>query len=100
VSPKSRFPFPSITGKTISRTSSTRSCSIRVCTSCALPWTTTFPLCSRFSLATSSTTSPLRTVVLLHVGDWSVFETTYFGIELNLSANSPSRDGHAAAKPS
>ena len=27
-------------------------------------------------------------------------ETTYFGIVLNLSANSPSRLGHAAAKPS
>ena len=29
-----------------------------------------------------------------------VEETTYFGIVLNLSANSPSRDGQAAAKPS
>ena len=26
-------------------------------------------------------------------------DTTYFGIELNLSANSPSRDGQASAKP-
>src|SRR5919202_1679879 len=58
------------------------------------------PSCSRFSLPTSSPTSPFSTVVLFHSGFSSVDETTYFGMELNLSANSPSRDGHAAAKPS
>ncbi len=40
------------------------------------------------------------TVELFHSGFSSVEETTYFGMVLNLSANSPSRDGHAAAKPS
>ena len=41
-----------------------------------------------------------RTVVFFHFGLDSVDDTTYFGIELNLSAKSPSRDGHASAKPS
>jgi hypothetical protein len=54
----------------------------------------------RLSLVTSSATSPVTTVVLFHSGFSSVDETTYLGIVLNLSANSPSRDGHAAAKPS
>ena len=40
------------------------------------------------------------TVELVHSGSESVVETTYFGMLLNLSANSPSRDGHASAKPS
>ena len=40
------------------------------------------------------------TVELFHSGSSSVEETTYFGIVLNLSAKSPSREGHAAAKPS
>ena len=43
--------------------------------------------------------SPI-TVELFHSGSPNVVETTYFGIPLNLSAKSPSRDGHAAAKPS
>jgi hypothetical protein len=38
--------------------------------------------------------------VLFHSGFSSVDETTYLGIVLNFSANSPSRDCHAAAKPS
>ena len=38
--------------------------------------------------------------MLFHSGSRSVDETTYFGMLLNLSANSPSRDGHASAKPS
>ena len=38
--------------------------------------------------------------MFVHCGSSSVVDTTYFGIELNRSANSPSRDGHAAAKPS
>ena len=44
--------------------------------------------------------SPESTVEFDHSGFWSVEETTYFGIELNLSANSPAREGQAAAKPS
>src|SRR5215211_208749 len=39
------------------------------------------------------------TVELFHPGFSSVVDTTYFGIELNLSAKSPVRDGHASAKP-
>ncbi len=39
-------------------------------------------------------------MVLFHAGSVSVEETTYLGIELNFSANSPSRSGQAAAKPS
>ena len=52
------------------------------------------------SLVTSSTTSPRSTVVLFHSGSSSVEEITYFGIELNLSANSPSNCGQTGAKPS
>src|SRR5919204_4745156 len=100
VSPKRRFPLPSTTGNTISRSSSTRSSSRSVCASWALPCTTTSPSCCSLSLATSSGTSPPSTVVFVHSGLLSVEETTYFGIVLNLSANSPSRDGHAAANPS
>ena len=48
------------------------------------------PSCSCFSFATSSATSPFSTVVLFHSGLSSVEETTYFGMLLNLSANSPS----------
>src|SRR3954447_1938929 len=44
--------------------------------------------------------STLITVELFQSGLSSVAETTYFGMLLNLSANSPSRDGHASAKPS
>src|SRR2546422_9588804 len=45
-------------------------------------------------------TSPFSTVELFQVGFVRVVDTTYFGIELNLSANSPSLDGQAAANPS
>src|ERR687888_1128149 len=41
VSPKRRFPSPRTTGKTMRRSSSTRSSSSRPWTSCALPCTTT-----------------------------------------------------------
>jgi hypothetical protein len=51
-------------------------------------------------MATESARSPSSTVVFVHSGLVSVRETTYLGMLLNLSANSPSRDGHAAAKPS
>ena len=40
------------------------------------------------------------TVELFHSGSESVVETTYLGMSLNLSANSPSRWGHASANPS
>jgi hypothetical protein len=73
---------------------------MRVCASWALPWTTMSPPGASRSFETSSTTSPFRTVVFVHSGLSSVEETTYFGIELNLSANSPSRLGQASAKPS
>ncbi len=39
-------------------------------------------------------------MVLVQVGSVSVVETTTFSMPLNLSANSPSRSGQAAAKPS
>ncbi len=55
---------------------------------------------SRSFFTLSGTTSPSSTVVFVHSGFSSVDETTYFGIVLNLSANSPSRDGQASAKPS
>src|SRR5438093_6529447 len=100
VSPKRRLPVPSTSGYTISRSSSTRPCSISACTSRTLPWTTTSPSCSSRSLATSSATSPLSTVELVHWGSSRVEETTYLGIVLNLSANSPSLDGQASANPS
>ena len=45
-------------------------------------------------------TSSLITVELFQVGSPRVLETTYLGMLLNLSANSPSREGHAAANPS
>ena len=53
-----------------------------------------------FSSRTRAGTSSAITVVLFQSGSRSVVETTYFGIPLNLSAKSPSRDGQAAAKPS
>src|SRR3954453_550819 len=58
------------------------------------------PSASSLSLRTASTTSPESTVVFVQDGFDNVDETTYFGIVLNLSANSPSRSGQAAAKPS
>src|SRR3989442_510167 len=97
VGPKSRLPLPSTTGKTISRSSSTRSLAISVCTSLALPWTTMSPFSVCFSFETDFTTSPLSTVELFQSGFSSVEDTTYLGMLLNLCANSPSCDGHALA---
>src|SRR4051794_660865 len=51
VSPKSRLPVPSTTGKTIRCSSSTRSCSSNACASCALPCTYTSPLASSRTFA-------------------------------------------------
>src|SRR4051812_12769094 len=58
------------------------------------------PSISSLSLDTASFRSPSRTVEFVHSGSDSVEETTYLGISLNLSANSPSREGQASAKPS
>ena len=58
------------------------------------------PSCSCFSFAISSARSPRSTVELFQSAFVSVEETTYLGMLLNLSANSPSRDGQASAKPS
>ncbi len=58
------------------------------------------PSCSSFNFVISSTMSPDSTVELVHSGSRSVDDTTYFGMVLTLSANSPSRSGQAAAKPS
>ena len=58
------------------------------------------PSISRLTLSAASARSPPTTVVLVHSGDSRVEETTYFGMELSLSANSPSRDGQASANPS
>src|SRR3954453_14834685 len=57
------------------------------------------PSCSALSFVTSSSRSPFRTVALFHSGSVRVEETTYFGMALNLSANSSSRDGQASANP-
>src|SRR5207249_3272273 len=58
------------------------------------------PPCPSRRRPTSCTRSPRRTVVLLHPGVPKVDETTYLGMRLNLSANSPVLDGQAAANPS
>ena len=54
--------------------------------------------CLRFEI--SATTFPLSTVELFQLALSRVEETTYFGMLLNLSANSFFLDGQAAAKPS
>src|SRR5262249_7669289 len=53
-----------------------------------------------FSVETSLTTSPLRTVELFHLGSCRVEDTTYLGRLFSLSAHSPLRDAHRAAKNS
>ena len=58
------------------------------------------PSSSCFSFETSFTTSPFRTVELFQSGSSRVEDTTYLGRLFNLSANSPLRDGHRAAKNS
>jgi len=50
-------------------------------------------------LAAASTASP-RKISVFQVVPVSVREATYFGSELILSANSPARPGHDAAKTS
>src|SRR5215831_9503854 len=58
------------------------------------------PSISRFSLETSSTTSPFRTVALVHLGSSRVEDTTYLGRLFSRSAHSPGRDAHLAANHS
>src|SRR5689334_10901983 len=72
VSPNRRSPAPTATGKTVRRSSSTRSCSISVRTSGRLPYTTISPCICCLSFETSLTTSPARTVAFVHLGSWSV----------------------------
>src|SRR3954469_13992848 len=99
VSTKAFLPVPRMTGKTIRLIWSTRSLWISSWTSWWLPGTCSSPSNSALSLLTCVVASPpSRTVVLFHSGSLSVVETTNFGIELNLSANSPSRWGQAPAK--
>src|SRR6266567_3516519 len=93
VSPNRCSPAPSTTGKIFSRISSTRSCSISVRTSWKLPATMTSPFSSCFSLKTSSTALPVRTVELFQWASSSVDDTTYLGRLFNLTANWPLRDG-------
>src|SRR5487761_263252 len=52
------------------------------------------PSSSCFSLVTSSTTSPFRTVTLVHLGSSRVADTTYLGRLFSRSAHSPGRDAH------
>src|ERR1700746_3225989 len=55
------------------------------------------PSSSCFSFVTSLTTSPLRTVELLHLGSWRVEDTTYLGRLFSRSPHSPVWDSHRAA---
>src|SRR5271154_5275395 len=58
------------------------------------------PASSCFSFETSLTTSPLRTVTLLHLGSWRVEDTTYLGRLFSRSAHSPLLGSHRAANHS
>src|SRR6266487_1467605 len=58
------------------------------------------PSSSCFNLETSVTTSPFRTVALFQSGSPRVEDTMYLGRLFNLSASSPLRDGHRAARNS
>src|SRR4029077_18809887 len=52
-----------------------------------------------FSVETSLSTSPLRTVELFQAGLARVADTTYLGRLFSLSASSPLRDGHRGGEP-
>src|SRR5712692_10204688 len=56
------------------------------------------PSSSCFSFETSFTTSPFRTVELLHSGFTRVEDTTYLGRPFSLSAHSPLRPVHRGPK--
>src|SRR6266571_3699259 len=58
------------------------------------------PSSCSFSFETSLTTSPFRTVELVHLGFSRVEDTTYLGRLFSLSAHSPVRDDHPAANHS
>src|SRR5437764_13946567 len=58
------------------------------------------PSSSCFSFETSSATSPVRTVALVHLGSSRVEDTTYLGRLFSLSAQSPLRDSQRAANHS
>src|SRR6266700_1790784 len=58
------------------------------------------PSSSCFNFETSVTTSPFRTVELFQSGSTRVEDTMYLGRLFNLSASSPLRDCHRAAKNS
>jgi hypothetical protein len=79
-SSKSRFPLPTVMGKTISRNSSIWSWCMRAFTSSPLPKIKmSLPGCC-FSLRTFSTTFPFISVELFHSsGSSNVGETPYFG---------------------
>jgi hypothetical protein len=88
------------TGKIFSRSSSIRSCSVSVRPSWKPPAMTMSPSMCCFSVETSLSTSPLRTVELFWAGLARVADTTYLGRLFSLSAGSPLRDGHRAASHS
>src|SRR6266516_4060303 len=98
VSPKRRFPVPSTTGNTISRSSSTRSCSTSVCTSRPLPWTTMSPSFSRFSFATSCDVAPQHgRVVPLGFLEGRGDDVLGHGVELVSELAVPRRPGGSEA---
>src|SRR5262249_3813586 len=82
----SRLPAPSTSGWTNSRYSSTRSCSISVCTRTPLPRTAMVPSPSCFRSLTEATTSPPSTCEPAHSSLVSVLVTTYFGVALRCAA--------------
>ena len=68
VSPNRRRPAPSTTGKTFSRSSSTRSCSSRVWAIAVLAGDEDVPVDALLQPETSSSRSPVSTVVLFQAG--------------------------------
>src|SRR6202046_4568456 len=58
------------------------------------------PASSCFSFATALTTSPLRTVALVHLGSVTVEDTPYVGRLFSRSAHSPVRAAHRGANHS
>lgn len=80
---KMRLPPPMTTGSIITRNSSTRSFSISVLTSSALPMTCRSSPAARFSAVTASATSPFSSFEFCHSrGSVSVVDATYFGFVL------------------
>src|SRR3984885_7040779 len=65
-----------------------------------LPLTTMSPSSRCFSLETSLTTSPARTVALPHLGSSRVEDTTYLGMLFSRSAHGPLRDSQRVANHS